>query len=86
MLTGNGTITLRSGRALAAQYQFHTHRTGLWTGYLICDSSTTDPSEFADKVLLFCADGAAVELAVTSWTDHDMAVVGRELPVLDRVG
>ena len=84
MINGIGSITLRSGRTLPIEYEFRTHQEDHWVGYLIVDTTNTDPSEFADKVLLHCDGGSAVELAVTNWTDQCMTVVGRPLPKLDR--
>jgi len=84
MLNGIGSITLRSGRALPARYQFDVHGPRYWVGYLIVETSQTDPSEFSHKLLLHCHEGVAVELAVTDWTDRHMAVVGRPFPALDR--
>jgi hypothetical protein len=84
MLNGIGSITLRSGRKLSAKYQFSTHQDRHWTGYLIVDSEYIDPSEFGYKILLHCADGGAVELAITNWTNQYMAVVGRPIPEFDQ--
>ena len=84
MLSGIGSVTLRSGRALPVKYQFGTHQEHHWAGYLIVDTALTDPSEFSYKVLLHCDGGSAVELAVTNWTDRYMAVVGRPLREFDR--
>lgn len=85
MLDGIGSVTLRSGRTLPVTYQFDTHHERHWVGYLIVETAHTDPSEFSYKILLYCEDGTAVELAVTDWTDRHMAVIGRPLPKLDRV-
>ncbi|MCO5092762.1 hypothetical protein [Bosea sp. (in: a-proteobacteria)] len=85
MLNGTGSVTLRSGRRLHAKYQFGTHQEHHWVGYLICDTETADPSEFSYKILLHCEGGIAIELAVTNWTDHYMAVVGRPLPEFNQV-
>lgn len=84
MLNGTGSITLRSGRTLPIEYEFGTHHEHHWVGHLIVDTTDTDPSEFAYKVLLHCDGGSAVELAVTNWSDRCMTVVGRPLPKLDR--
>jgi hypothetical protein len=84
MLNGIGAVTLRSGRTLPVEYQFGDHQEHHWIGYLIVETAHIHPSEFADKILLHCDEGTAVELAVTDWTDRHMAVVGRPLPALDR--
>lgn len=84
MLNGFGSVTLRSGRTLPVEYQFGTQQKHYWAGYLIIDTAHTDPSEFSYKVLLYCDDGSAVELAVTDWTDRYMTVVGRPLPAFDK--
>ncbi|MGN6099241.1 MAG: hypothetical protein ACTHP8_23780 [Bosea sp. (in: a-proteobacteria)] len=85
MLTGTGSVALRSGRRLPAKYQFGTHEEHHWVGYLICDTQIVDPSEFSCKILLQCESGIAIELAVTDWMDRYMVVVGRPLPEFDRV-
>lgn len=85
MLNGSGSVTLRSGRRLSAKYQFGTHQERHWVGYLICDVSSADPSEFSYKILLHCNDGIAIELAVTNWTDRYLAVIGRPLPEFNQV-
>lgn len=83
MITGKGTLFLRSGRQVAVQYQFGSHYDDTRGGYLLCDTSAFDPGSLCDKLELRCDDKTSVEIAVVHFGDKHLAVVGHVLPVVN---
>ena len=79
MITGNGTLLLRSGRTLAVGYQFSSDADDRRAGYLLCDLVGEDPAIMWEALQLVCEDGAIIGLAVTHASDNHLGVTGRLL-------
>lgn len=77
MVTGKGTLVLRSGRRIALDYKFGSDYGDRRAGYLLCDTTSFDPAELCYRLTLNCDDGTAVVLAVMHYSDHHLTVMGQ---------
>jgi len=80
MITGNGYLTLRDGRRLDVGYRFGSDDDDLRAGYLLCDTSETDPAGLDDRLRLTCEDGTTVIIAIMLTSNQHFGVIGRVLP------
>lgn len=83
MITGNGFLNLRDGRAVEVSYQFASEFDDRRVGYLLFDTIDFDDDLFCHSLALDCDDGAAVLLIVINRSDTYLAVHGRVLVTLD---
>lgn len=64
MITGNCYLALPIGKPLDVVYEFSSDYDDRRAGYLLCDTTETDPSAFYVRLLLTCEDGAAIVISV----------------------
>lgn len=79
MITGKGTLVLRSGRRIALGYKFGSDFGDTRAGYLLCDTRSFDPGELGYRLTLNCDDGTAIHVEVMHYSDHHLTVMGRVL-------
>jgi len=83
MITGNGFLNLRDGRAVEVSYQFATEFDDRRAGYILFDTTNFDDALFCHSLTLDCDDGAAVVLVVINRSDKHLAVHGHVLFPVD---
>lgn len=79
MITGNGYLALPNGRRLDVVYKFSSDHDDRRAGYLLCDTTETEPQAFYERLLLICEDGATIVLTVLQSGDRHLGVIGRVL-------
>jgi hypothetical protein len=77
MITGKGTLVLRSGRNIPVEYQFGGKFDDTRIGYLVCDASEIDTLSLCERLRVICDDGSELLVAVMHSSDRYLAITGR---------